>query len=71
MENQILKFKTNLNCGGCTSKIQQDFEASKGMGTWGVDFNNPDRVLTVESKGITAQEVIAIVESKGFVIEKI
>ena len=29
MENIELKFKTNLNCGGCVSKVQSDFEMPK------------------------------------------
>ena len=26
MENKELKFKTNLDCGGCVSKVQADFD---------------------------------------------
>lgn len=69
MENKELKFKTNLNCGGCVSKVQADFDNAKGVCHWDVDINNSDKVLTVSSKGITEDEVIKIVESKGFKAE--
>lgn len=31
MENKELKFKTNLNCGGCVSKVQSDFDNAAGF----------------------------------------
>ena len=69
MENKELKFKTNLNCGGCVSKVQSDFDNAEGIGNWDVDTNNCDKILTVNSKGISEQEVIKIVQSKGFKAE--
>ena len=58
MENKEFQFKTNLNCGGCVSKVKSDLD-------------NADKILTVSSKGITEEEVIAIVKSKGFKAEPI
>lgn len=69
MENQTLQFKTNLNCGGCVSKVQSDLDQTVGEGKWDVDIDNSDKVLTVKSNGVTESEVIAIVESKGFKAE--
>lgn len=69
MENIELKFKTTLNCSGCVSKVQADLDASKGIEKWDVDTENPDKILTVSSKGITEDEVIEIVKSKGFQAE--
>ncbi len=67
--NRELKFKTNLNCGGCVSKVQADLDNTEGICHWNVDTNFDDKILTVSSKGITADEVIAIVKSKGFKAE--
>ncbi|MCO7186103.1 heavy-metal-associated domain-containing protein [Tenacibaculum sp. XPcli2-G] len=67
--NKELKFKTNLNCGGCVSKVQADLDNAEGICHWNVDTNFDDKVLTISSKGITADEVIAIVKSKGFKAE--
>lgn len=71
MENIELKFKTNLNCGGCVSKVQLDFDNAAGVCHWDVDTDNNDKILTVSSKGISEDEVIEIVQSKGFKAEVI
>ena len=69
MDNQELKLKTNLNCGGCVSKVQADFDNAQGISNWSVNINNSDKILTVSSKGITEDEVIKIVQGKGFKAE--
>ena len=69
MENKEFKFKTNLNCGGCVSKVQSDFDNTEGICHWNVDINNADKILTVSAKGITEDEVIAIIKRKGFKAE--
>lgn len=71
MENKEFQFKTTLNCGGCVSKVKSDLDSSAGISEWNVDTDNPDKILTVSSKGITKDEVIAIVKSKGFKAEPI
>ncbi|TDQ24016.1 heavy-metal-associated domain-containing protein [Tenacibaculum caenipelagi] len=65
-KNKELQFKTNLNCGGCVSKVQSDLDNATGICHWNVDTNNEDKILTVSSKGITKEEVVAIIKSKGF-----
>ena len=71
MENNIkeLQFKTNLNCGGCVSKVQADLDTKAGSGNWNVDIANSEKILTVNAEGISEDEVIAIVKSKGFKAE--
>lgn len=71
MENKELKFKTNLNCGGCVSKVQSDLDSAEGICHWNVDTDNKDKILTINSKGITTEEVESIIQSKGFKIESI
>ena len=71
MENKELKFKTNLNCGGCVAKVQADLDNATDITSWNVDTNNPDKILTVSSNGITAEAVAQIIKSKGFSIESI
>lgn len=71
MENKELKFKTNLNCGGCVSKVQSDLDNAENICHWSVDTENADKILTVSSKGITEEEVIKIIKSKGFKAELI
>lgn len=69
MENKEFQFKTNLNCGGCVSKVQSDLDIAEGICHWNVDTHNEDKILTVKSEGITEEEVVAIVKSKGFKAE--
>ncbi len=71
MENQELKFKTNLNCSGCVSKVQTDLDQSSGISAWKVDTENPDKILTVQSTGITKDQVIDLIKSKGFQAEEL
>lgn len=65
MENKELKFKTNLNCGGCVSKVQSDFDNAAGVCHWDVDTDNSDKILTVSSKGISEDEVIKLFKARA------
>lgn len=69
--NQSFQFKTNLNCGGCVSKVKSDLDNAEGICEWNVDTENKDKILTVKSEGITEDEVIAIIKRKGFKAEPI
>lgn len=31
MENKKMTFKTNLNCGGCVAKVQNDFDNAENI----------------------------------------
>ncbi|NGM62741.1 heavy-metal-associated domain-containing protein [Sphingobacterium sp. SGG-5] len=69
MENKEFQFKTNLNCGGCVSKVAAVLDHVDGIRKWNVDIDNPDKILTVTSEGITTDQVVALIESKGFTAE--
>lgn len=69
MEHKELQFKTNLNCGGCVSKVKADLDSADGICEWNVDIADNDKVLTVRSEGITEEEVMAVVKKKGFKAE--
>lgn len=71
MENKELQFKTNLNCGGCVSKVKADLDNTTGICEWNVDTENVDKILTVKSKGITEADIITIIQGKGFNAEAI
>lgn len=68
MENKELQFKTNLNCGGCVSKVQNELDDALGKDQWSVDTDNPDKILRVNSD-VSTEKIIEIVKSKGFNIE--
>jgi len=71
MENNNLQFKTNLNCGGCVSKVQEVLDNAAGIIEWDVNIADKDKILTVNSRGITGDEVVAILQSKGFKAEPV
>lgn len=62
----ILKFKTNINCAGCISKITPFLDNQQGIDSWKVDTNDPDKILTVKSNGATKEDVEANLEKVGF-----
>lgn len=64
-----LKFKTNINCGGCIAKVTPLLNEAEGVCHWEVDTTNSAKVLTVQAEGITEEEVIAIVNEAGFKAE--
>ncbi|RZJ35444.1 MAG: copper chaperone [Flavobacterium sp.] len=69
--NKSFEFRTNINCGGCISKVTPFLDAAKGISDWKVDTDNKDKILSVTSEGITQKEIIATVEKAGFKIEPI
>ena len=70
MESKILQFKTNLNCGGCVSKVQAGLDQAAGTTNWKVDTEHADKILTVNGD-VNVEEVVNIVKSKGFKAEPI
>jgi len=65
-----LKFKTNINCGGCVSTVTPFLNGVDGITEWEVDTNNKDKVLTVVMDTATEQDVIEWVQKAGFKIER-
>lgn len=61
------KFKTNIACGNCLSKVSPMLDAEPKINSWSVDLQSDDRILTVESEDITADEVFKTVLKAGFI----
>jgi len=70
-ENKKLQFKTNIKCGGCVAKVTPFLNNAEGIGHWEVDTTNKDKILSVQSDGITREEVIQKVQEAGFTIESL
>lgn len=66
---KTLKFKTNINCSGCLSKVTPLLNAETGIEKWDVDIYNPEKTLTVETSDLTSEQVIDTVKKAGFKIE--
>lgn len=66
-----LKFKTNINCGGCVAQATPHLNQACGVGNWNVDTSNPEKILTVHSDHVSAEQVTKAVEEAGYKIEKV
>lgn len=69
--DKTLRFKTNINCGGCVAKITPYLNGANGICHWDVDTASRDKILSVHSAGITEAEVIEKVQEAGFTIKKL
>lgn len=69
MEN--LKFKTNINCTGCLSKVSPQLNNEKGIEEWDVELDNSQKILTVKSNFASEEDIISAVKKVGFNIERI
>jgi copper chaperone len=66
-----LKFKTNINCTGCLSKVKPILDAETQIEKWEVDLQSDDRILIVDADNIPVEKVIQAVGSVGFTAEPV
>ena len=64
-----MKFKTNINCGGCVAKVTPKLNEAKGILSWNVETGNPDKLLTVETDSLPKEAIMELVKTAGFRIE--
>ncbi len=46
---ETLKLKTNIKCAGCVAKVTPFLNEAAGEGNWNVDYNDPQKVLTINN----------------------
>lgn len=68
---ETMKFKTNINCGGCLRGVTPALDGNEAIKSWDVDLQSPDRTLTVETEALTADEVKAVVAGAGYEAEPV
>jgi copper chaperone len=66
---KTLKFKTNINCGGCLAKVSPFLNAEQTIKKWEVNTSVPEKVLTVEIDDSNPEKVINAVQKAGYKIE--
>ncbi|MBM4170201.1 MAG: heavy-metal-associated domain-containing protein [Ignavibacteria bacterium] len=66
-----LKFKTNLHCDGCVSKVTPYLRAVPGIVHWEVDLESPDKTLTVFGDDAKESEIVEKVRESGYQITQI
>lgn len=64
-----LRFKTNVQCGGCLSKVTPLLNEALGVNEWEIDVNDPQKPLTVSAAGATPEKVSGILAKAGFSAE--
>ena len=65
-----LKFKTNINCGGCLKSVTPHLDELENVDSWKVDINNPDKILEVKLEDGNENTVVSAVKKAGFEIDK-
>ncbi len=66
-----LKFKTNINCNGCLSKVSPQLNNESGIEEWAVDLNAVEKTLTVQSSTASKEMIMNAVQKVGFKIESL
>ena len=68
---EILKFKTNVKCGGCIAIVTPHLNLVKGIISWNVDTIDPLKIMTVETVGVSAEEITSVMKTAGYQAELI
>jgi copper chaperone len=68
---KTLKFKSNIKCMGCVSRVTPVLNNAESIEKWNVDIYNPQKTLTVETDSLNAKEVADLLEKAGFTAEEI
>ena len=67
---ETIKFKTNINCGGCLKTVTPHLNELENVDSWKVDINNPDKILEVKLEDGNENAVVSAVKKAGFEIDK-
>ncbi|MEC8141763.1 MAG: heavy-metal-associated domain-containing protein [Bacteroidota bacterium] len=66
---KILTFTSNIACNGCVSKVKPFLDELEGVIKWEVDIENPQKILTVQSSEISADQIQEAVIKAGYQLE--
>lgn len=66
---KTLKFKTNINCGGCVAAVTPTLNTMKGISEWKVDTTVPEKILEVKSDGIDSSDITQALSKAGYKAE--
>lgn len=58
--------RTSLQCMACVSKVEKELNELLGQNNWEIDLTNPSKILTIDNSTDKLQDVINIINSKGF-----
>lgn len=66
---ETLKFKTNIKCSGCLSKVTPTLNEVAGENNWNVNIYDPKKTLTVEAEGLSKERIIDAIQKAGYSAE--
>lgn len=65
-----VKFKTNIKCDACISKVTPALNETVGENNWEVNLQSPERILSVSTQADSGAVVDAL-KKVGYNAEKI
>ncbi len=68
---KTVKFKTNINCGGCIKSVTPFLNELDNLDEWKVDTENPDKILEVSLDDENENTVVEAVKRAGYEIEEL
>ena len=66
---KILTFTSNIACNACLSKVKPFLDELEGVIKWEVDIENPQKILTVQSNKLSADQIQEAVIKAGYQLE--
>lgn len=66
---KTIQFKTNINCANCVAKVTPFLNKKEGILSWSVDIESSDKLLTVETSHLTAEDIVKTIKRTGFEAE--
>lgn len=66
---KTIQFKTNINCSNCLAKVTPFLDRKEGIQSWRVDIDTPDKILTVETELLDAEDIVKTIKRTGFEAE--
>jgi hypothetical protein len=67
----VLVFKTNLQFKKDVNRLSPVLSKISGILRWNVDREDIDKVLRIETRVLTAQEIICLVNKAGYFCEEL
>ncbi len=68
---KTVKFKTNINCGGCIKSVTPFLNELDNLDEWKVDTENSDKILEVTLDDENENTVVEAVKKAGYEIEEL
>ena len=67
---KVLTFTSNRDCNGCVYKVKPFLDELEGLAKWQVDIEHPQKILTVESDELSAEQIQEAVAKAGYRLEE-